>query len=164
MRVFLDTEFTDFSAPQLISCGLVAENGSEFYAELVDGWMQKQCSLFVINNILPRLDRLPSSTLTRDEAGSKLIDWLVSLGSSVTMISDVPVDWFLISRLLGSHANAGRVIINQQLLSWPGSAMARHFEIILSHSLSDEALRHHALVDARALRQAILQTETEFRK
>lgn len=33
-NVFIDTEFTDFLDPQLISIGLVAESGEEFYAEL----------------------------------------------------------------------------------------------------------------------------------
>jgi len=38
MRIFLDTEFTDFQNAHLISIGLVAEDGREFYAELFDGW------------------------------------------------------------------------------------------------------------------------------
>jgi hypothetical protein len=33
-NVFIDTEFTDFLDPQLISIGLVAQSGEEFYAEL----------------------------------------------------------------------------------------------------------------------------------
>ena len=36
MLVFLDTEFTDFTSPDLISIALVAEDGREFYAELDD--------------------------------------------------------------------------------------------------------------------------------
>jgi hypothetical protein len=33
-KVFIDTEFTDFNDPHLISIGLVAESGEEFYAEV----------------------------------------------------------------------------------------------------------------------------------
>ena len=36
MLVFLDTEFTDFAKPDLISLALVAEDGREFYAECTD--------------------------------------------------------------------------------------------------------------------------------
>ena len=34
MLVFLDTEFTDLLQPQLLSLGLAALNGREFYADL----------------------------------------------------------------------------------------------------------------------------------
>jgi len=34
LKVFIDTEFTDFLDPQLISIGLVAQSGEKFYAEL----------------------------------------------------------------------------------------------------------------------------------
>jgi len=33
-KIFIDTEFTDFIDPQLISIGLVSEFGEEFYAEV----------------------------------------------------------------------------------------------------------------------------------
>ena len=36
MLVFLDTEFTKFNSPDLISLALVAEDGREFYAERTD--------------------------------------------------------------------------------------------------------------------------------
>ncbi len=43
MLVFLDTEFTQFHRPDLISIGLVAEDGREFYAERTD-YNQDDCS------------------------------------------------------------------------------------------------------------------------
>jgi len=47
--VFFDTEFTKFRTvddePKLISIGLVAEDGREFYAELLDTWDISDCSL-----------------------------------------------------------------------------------------------------------------------
>lgn len=36
MLIFLDTEFTDFARPDLISLALVSEDGREFYAERID--------------------------------------------------------------------------------------------------------------------------------
>lgn len=36
LRVFIDTEFTDFRFMKLISIGAVSESGEEFYMEISD--------------------------------------------------------------------------------------------------------------------------------
>ena len=42
MRLFLDCEFTQLSAAaKLISLALVAEDGREFYAELLNTWREE---------------------------------------------------------------------------------------------------------------------------
>ena len=61
MIVYFDTEFTslDFSLTfemKLISAGFVAENGQEFYFELLDNYQKSDCSGFVIDNVLPHLN------------------------------------------------------------------------------------------------------------
>ncbi len=56
MKLFLDCEFTQLSpAAKLISLALVAEDGSEFYAELPDSWHMEDCSDFVVEIVLPQL-------------------------------------------------------------------------------------------------------------
>lgn len=55
MLVFLDTEFTDLDSPRLISIGLVAQDGQQFYGELTD-WKLQECSSFVIEAVLPHLE------------------------------------------------------------------------------------------------------------
>lgn len=162
-RVFLDTEFTDFTDPKLISFGLVAENGSEFYAELSDGWQSEHCSAFVHDAVLPRLNRSKPSTLRRSDACIKLIEWFLTLGKRVTLIYDADVDWQLLAALFRSESDRA-IQIDAKLLSWPGSAMARHCELLLTSTQAVEPMRHHALVDARALRSAVLQTEADFRR
>ncbi|WP_426356268.1 hypothetical protein ACP26O_00100 [Burkholderia sp. R-40] len=52
MRIFVDTEFTDFIDCDLISIALVAEDGHEFYAERTD-FDHHACSAFVREAILP---------------------------------------------------------------------------------------------------------------
>jgi hypothetical protein len=42
--------------------------------------------------------------------------------------------------------------------------MARHYQLLLNDYLGAGVKRHHALIDARALRGAVLQTEADFRK
>ncbi|MCZ8132571.1 MAG: hypothetical protein O9284_14900 [Steroidobacteraceae bacterium] len=54
MPIFIDTEFTDLRAPQLISLGLVAEDGREFYAERCDLPVDA-CTPFVERKVLPLL-------------------------------------------------------------------------------------------------------------
>lgn len=161
MRVFLDTEFTDFANPRLISFGLVAEDGREFYAELADGWASEHCVAFVSEVVLPLLDRNSGTILIREEAGAKAIAWLRTLGSSVSIVSDTGVDWRLLSVLLWPHPSDD-LNIEGGLLSWPAFAMATRCEKHIEELLSGDTRRHHALVDARALRQAVLQTEAEF--
>ncbi|MDR6397475.1 hypothetical protein [Herbaspirillum seropedicae] len=57
-NVFIDTEFTDFLDPQLISIGLITESGEEFYAELP--YDIKACSAFV-KEAVPLLAELTRS-------------------------------------------------------------------------------------------------------
>ncbi|WP_233594440.1 hypothetical protein ACTAB0_14160 [Pseudomonas syringae] len=57
MKLFLDCEFTQLNNDRkLISLALVSEVGHEFYVELTDTYRTKDCSDFMIQNVLPRLD------------------------------------------------------------------------------------------------------------
>ena len=57
MKVFLDCEFTQLNRDtKLISLALVSEAGHEYYVELTDTYVTKDCSDFVIKNVLPQLD------------------------------------------------------------------------------------------------------------
>jgi len=162
VRIFLDTEFTDFQNARLISVGLVAENGSEFYVELSDGWDREHCSQFVTDVVLPLLDHHPLTAMTRVEAAPRLLAWMSGIDDRIQLIYDAETDWRLVTSLLWSMPT-DQPVINGQVLNWPGFAMARRHEDLLNALLSDEPRRHHALVDSRALRLSVLQTEKEFR-
>ena len=163
LRIFLDTEFTDFLNPKLISIGLVSEDGREFYAELIDGWWPKQCSMFVVEGVLPCLDRSATCTMSRAKAAIRLMYWLSQMGKEFTVVSDVPVDWLLMSDLLRQQNSSG-IAIHHQVLVWPGAAMARHYQLLLEETLEGDQKRHHSLIDARALHFAVVRTEADFRK
>jgi hypothetical protein len=66
MLIFLDTEFTSFDHPELISMGLVGEDGREFYAERTD-YQRDACSDFVLETVLPLLGRVPGAACSRSE-------------------------------------------------------------------------------------------------
>ena len=56
MRWFFDTEFDeDGRTIDLISIGLVSEDGREYFACLSDGWSVEHCNDWVKANVLPKL-------------------------------------------------------------------------------------------------------------
>lgn len=79
MKVFIDTEFTDFPETRncfLISIGVVAEDGREFYAELTD-YPNEACSPFVREIVKPLLGRVPTAIRgTKWDVAKALTEWL----------------------------------------------------------------------------------------
>jgi hypothetical protein len=61
LKVFVDTEFTDFINTHLISIGMTAESMEEFYAEVP--YPENACSAFVHEAVIPLLGRVPNSAL-----------------------------------------------------------------------------------------------------
>jgi hypothetical protein len=59
LKIFLDTEFTDFIDTHLISLGMAAESGEEFYAEVP--YPSEACSDFVREAVIPLLGRIPDA-------------------------------------------------------------------------------------------------------
>lgn len=52
LKVFIDTEFTSFFQTRLISLGIVAASGEEFYVEIP--FLDNECSDFVREVVVPR--------------------------------------------------------------------------------------------------------------
>lgn len=105
MNIFLDTEFTDFPEREfdLISIGLVDENGREFYAELTD-YRQEACSDFVKQVVLPLLKKHPNTVWGNKFAVAvKLNEWLkeYDTGSQLANICfDYNGDWHWFAHLM----------------------------------------------------------------
>ena len=75
MKIYLDTEFTSLENPKLISIGIVAADGQEFYRELTTGWALPDCTMFVLGWVLP--------WLSNGRAGNRLYS---KLGSHFDLI------------------------------------------------------------------------------
>lgn len=164
MRVFLDTEFTNFNLPELISLGLVTEDGREFYAERTD-FSREACSAFVHAHVLPLLGRLPGAACDAGTLGERLHGWLEALGEPVCMVYDYADDWLLLTQTL----------ISEERLRLPTTLQSREFvwADTLHHPAFREAhaavyslewMPHHALADARSLRAGVLAWEAVARK
>ena len=151
IRVYLDTEFTKFARPQLISLALVAESGQEFYGESAD-FVTVQCSDFVVQNVLPLLQggEVAASLV---KLRGKVVDWLTALPSPAEIISDFEGDMELVLDLLRISANdihryniAALTVLDGEVVK------SESFDRALNDYFTNvDSRRHCALVDARAL-------------
>lgn len=141
MRLFLDCEFTQLSnAAKLISLALVAEDGHEFYVELLDTWREEDCSDFVVEIVLPQLWG-GSYALPIIEARSALFEFLGSFDEALEIVTDAPqYDWELFSELVYDDGK------------WPRNVRNYPTDATILDATSDGApLPHHALFDARII-------------
>lgn len=143
LKIFLDTEFTDFVDPQLISLGMVAETGEEFYAEVP--YQNEACSEFVRETVVPLLGRIANAHCSLEDLRFQILNWLGIVrrnGEPVEICIDYQTDWNLFCKALDYRVPTWcmkRLIaqnINDLLL----------YEF---HKISSLA-EHHALYDARA--------------
>jgi hypothetical protein len=139
MRAWIDCEWTDYKG-HLISMAVVAESGAEWYQEMAfkDAW----CNSWVLANVVPHLSR--SRPLDVTDFGNELGAFLRSLGGPIEVIADWPED---IARFCDA------------LIIGPGCRVATpdlRFTLVDVHG-AQSAVPHHALHDARAIRDWYLR-------
>jgi len=148
MLLFLDTEFTDFLNADLISIGLVSEDGREFYAERND-YDRSACSAFVIEAILPRLGAEAAAVGNEGETGKALHAWLKQFDTA-EICFDYVLDWEFFVGL----------VRDPDSYKLPPGVVGRNIKAMLdpsdlaSYWRENGKLDHHALHDARANRFA----------
>lgn len=155
MRVFVDTEFTSFSDPRLISVGLVAEDRREIYRELTDGWTVANCTSFVCDVVLPLLHHDQGVAVTRSQCARDICIWLESLGQPVTLIANAEEDLYLLGELI-KLGGEGAPMIEWELLGSSHKELLFQIQQALINSGVGNA-RHNALADARSLRACYLK-------
>jgi hypothetical protein len=141
-RIFIDTEFTEISKPMLISLGMVAEDGREFYGEIA-GIDSKVCNAFVQANVLPLLGKDPSTIFTEEALRNAVKAWMSNfegLKQKPVICYDHPIDAHLLWMLLGGRAKGWKERLIT--LKIDPSLRANYFAL--------HGGRHHALHDARA--------------
>jgi RimJ/RimL family protein N-acetyltransferase len=149
MYVFIDSEFTNLTDPQLISFGAVATDSTAFYAEL-QGWDAHSASPFVKEAVIPLLD---GDAVPLDVGAGALTEWLAERARRMptTVISDSGFDRWALAELFGKEDLPTNV---------------RWQRVPITYEALDEATeqlklrRHHALDDARALRHLVLEART----
>lgn len=143
--IFLDTEFTSFSDAQLISLGLAASTGEEFYVEVP--YKDSDCSEFVKEIVVPLLGR--GHLCSHDDLPKLVLDWLclVKVDDVITICHDSEFDRTLFTWIFGGDL-PGFIRLR--------SIGTRHINELLRHRFHahNGYPEHHALYDAMAMRHA----------
>lgn len=147
MMLFLDTEFTDFIDCELISIGMVSEDGQhEFYAEVED-YDRTKCNAHVQSGIWPLLGKSPGAIMTRAELAAQLRTWFAGLPCSLTIGCDSYMDWELLVDMLDGELPAN--IQGREDLRASIDTTVFNQAVCAYHSAPGQPW-HHALHDARA--------------
>jgi hypothetical protein len=147
MKIFLDCEFTDFLDPKLISIGMVADSGEEFYAEVP--YPEHACSAFVREAVIPLLNKHPEAYCQTVDLGTRIMAWLEAVkrtSEDVEVCIDYQTDWDLFAAAL-----------NSRVPSWcKPRNVGRNINELLRYSFHKKngLPEHNALYDARAARHA----------
>ncbi|ABR91915.1 Hypothetical protein mma_1744 [Janthinobacterium sp. Marseille] len=147
MNVFIDTEFTDFVDPRLISLGMASEYGEDFYAEVP--YPDHACSVFVREAVVPLLRKIPHSYFMIGSLHLEVIKWLEIVRrdkEDVFICIDSQTDWDLFSNAL-----------DNRVPSWCHCKLVSDeiVELMLYDFFLHSGLpEHHALYDAQANRHA----------
>lgn len=142
MKYWIDTEyFDDGKTVELVSLGIVAEDGREFYAVAAE-FDRTKADSFLRANVLPLIPEDDPRLLPRAEIRQQL---LAFIGADVPEFWSVCAawDWFLLVRLFGS--------LNDLPESWPlycGDLWQ------WAKQLGDPALPKHAGTEHQALADA----------
>lgn len=156
MLVFLDTEYTDAINIDLISIGMVSEDGQhELYLERSD-YDRSWCNSFVHAAVLPQLGQR-GPVLDRHQLGAQLSAWFATLPRSVTVACDSFTDWELLLDALG-EVRPANLSGRYDLRSLIDSSTFHHAAVAYHERYGGW---HHALHDAKAHRQGWLAWSDE---
>lgn len=151
MLIFLDTEFTDSLDCDLISIGMVSENGQfEFYVERSD-YRTDWCNSFVHAAVVPQLGR-SGPALNRKQLAMRLAEWFATLPRNIVVACDSFSDWELLLDVLDG-ARPANLTGRYDLRVHSESPEFQH-AVVRYHEHAGPW--HHALHDARANRQGWL--------
>jgi hypothetical protein len=173
--IYLDSEFTDLFAPELLSIGMVTADGQEHYLELdrddpVSAPTFAKVSEFVRHSgVLAQWGVVPESATTAREMGRRTGQWLLdkTRGHGPLILAfDYVVDYELVEAALrdaGLWDVVREVVLPLRVGVLTGTSTGEEaaeqcFAALRARGLS----RHHALADALALRTAHLAVSAQW--
>lgn len=146
LKIFIDTEFTGLDTMDfnLISIGLVSDDGREFYCERND-FDPGLSNDFVRSYVLPILRAPKAAVMSLEELKVAVVTWLAPFEHESPVICfDHMIDWVLLWELYDKNTPA-----------WLGSRNIKaNLDLVARESFFEETgmIQHHALHDARANR------------
>lgn len=148
MRIWFDTEFIeDGKTIDLLSIGMIADDGRSYYAEPAETDRSK-ASDWVKANVIPHLRR-PSKAIPRAQIAAEIVEFA---GASPEFWAYFAAyDWVALCQLFGTMMDLPK--------GWP--MYCRDFKQIVGdgYSMPPSNQDHHALADAVQLRHEHLQWE-----
>lgn len=147
MIYFCDTEFTDFTNPDLISFAIVGPDGDELYIELSD-YERALSSAFVQQHVEPLLLG-GEHRLDRTAAKAKVVSWL-SERAPCTIVVDYGGDWWLLRELINQPIVGvdGLMLLG---LAKTNAELDAFNEGVELYFINNQLPRHNALWDARSM-------------
>ncbi|QJQ02327.1 hypothetical protein C798_19415 [Herbaspirillum rubrisubalbicans Os34] len=152
-KIFIDTEFTDFLNCHLISLGMVAGTGEEFYVEVP--YPHAACSEFVREAVIPLLGSIENAQCLFEDLRHRILSWLslIRHDSEIFEICfDFQTDWDLFNDAM-----------DYRIPDWCRPRLiARNINELLRYSFHKKynLPEHHALYDARANRYAFRERQS----
>jgi hypothetical protein len=182
IRVFIDCEFTDFMNSDLISIGLAADNGDEFYGENSE-FIRPWATDFVKKTVYPLLTP-EKCAYRRIELSARVWSWIEELPAEFVIITaDYKTDLELLVKLFDEDVHP-KILEMQNIFNNIYYACDAHttamggssddydmlktrvkskYELYhMDYFFRTKELPHHALSDARANREAYTKIINEF--
>jgi hypothetical protein len=173
--IFIDTEFTNLTRPELLSLGMVTSDGHEHYVELdlddpASAPILGRASDFVRHGgVLEQWGRVAGSAADHAEMGRRTAEWMLiqvgRLGQPIRVAFDYDPDFELLRRLLQGGGQWG-VVVGNLLRPFNVNETTSCFDAALGADAAYQQLKrrglepHHALADAHALRAAVIAVDT----
>jgi len=148
MLIFLDTEFTDFIDCELISIGMVSEDGKHVLYLEVQDFDRSKCNAFVQSNVWSALGQIDGAVVRKVDLQTRLREWFATLPRNVTIASDSQHDRDLLANALDGAwpANLAGWFDLRPLID------TGTFDRAVAHYHTTDRPWHHALYDAHAHR------------
>lgn len=100
MKIFFDTEFyEDGKTIELISIGMVREDGKEYYAETISGGWSANKDPWLIENVLPYLHLPYEEKKTREQIAKETVEFVGENPEFWAYYADY--DWVVFCQLFG---------------------------------------------------------------
>lgn len=173
--VVIDTEFNGFhDSSEIISIALVATDGREYYAEIIDTLAKAVCKQnedfaledmarpefqehfddFVVDQVMPQLDPMAFGK-SRKQVAEEVLEFFRGCSGQVVLASDSPAwDFVMLKQLLGQK--------------WPKNLSRTVRDVVDVAGISElldsgsEPVTHHALDDAKRLMEAMERVALVF--
>ena len=156
VRIYFDTEFTKFRGGQLLSAGFVADDDRWLYVEFDEPARSREAGEFCQREVLSQFGLYPHCRVrTDDEAGRRIAQWLLRFEQRLTLSYDYKLDWYHLETVVRAAGqwDSVRPLIEAQNIAGVAaqeSAVAAQESYFQGCSWPG---RHHALIDAYALRE-----------